>query len=112
MNYEENKQRLLQMRADILRRVTAIERDLKREKGPLPADFAEQGVELENDEVLTALDDAGRRELTLIHTALKRIEDGEYGICDSCEADISAPRLKAVPFAVHCIDCAERLHSS
>ena len=47
-----------------------------------------------------------------IQEALRRIDEGEYGICENCGADISEKRLMARPVATWCIDCkteAERL---
>jgi len=51
-----------------------------------------------------------RREIKLqrIETALKRIEDGEYGLCLKCEEDINPKRLEFDPSAVLCIECANR----
>jgi DnaK suppressor protein len=43
-----------------------------------------------------------------IDEALRRLEDGSYGACAECETEISAARLKALPFAVKCRDCQER----
>lgn len=40
-----------------------------------------------------------------IKKALDRIEDGSFGICDSCGEDISIARLKARPVTTQCIDC-------
>ncbi|HAX42843.1 MAG TPA: molecular chaperone DnaK, partial [Solibacterales bacterium] len=34
----------------------------------------------------------------LIDQALKRIEEGEYGVCQECEEKISAKRLQAIPW--------------
>ena len=42
-----------------------------------------------------------------VHAALNRIEDGSYGVCLECEEDISQKRLKAVPWATHCIACQQ-----
>ena len=39
--------------------------------------------------------------------ALDRIEDGGYGICLSCEQEIEARRLTAVPWAAYCVRCQE-----
>ena len=39
--------------------------------------------------------------------ALRRIEDGSYGICLECEESISPKRLTAVPAAALCIRCQE-----
>ena len=45
------------------------------------------------------------RRLALIEAALERLEDGTYGICLDCAADIPDGRLAAKPYAVLCIDC-------
>jgi DnaK suppressor protein len=39
--------------------------------------------------------------------ALRRIEDGSFGVCLHCEEDISPKRLVAVPWAAFCIQCQE-----
>ena len=46
--------------------------------------------------------------LTRIESALKRIEDGEFGICAVCDEPIAANRLAADPGALLCLDCASR----
>jgi RNA polymerase-binding protein DksA len=40
--------------------------------------------------------------------ALKRIEDGTFGICEDCKALIAKNRLKAVPHARLCVKCQEK----
>lgn len=40
-----------------------------------------------------------------IDDALKRLEDGSFGVCQQCSQPISMSRLKAVPYASLCIDC-------
>src|SRR5580765_1515513 len=40
-----------------------------------------------------------------VRSALARIADGTYGICTECEAEIAPKRLKAVPWALHCLQC-------
>lgn len=45
--------------------------------------------------------------LAKIDEALKRLEDGGYGVCADCGQEISEARLSAVPFASLCIDCQE-----
>ena len=44
--------------------------------------------------------------LDKIDQALKRIEDGTYGICVSCGEEISEERLDVVPHAPRCRHCA------
>src|ERR1700682_5312749 len=39
------------------------------------------------------------------HAALRRIEEGSFGICEECDQDIHPKRLSAVPWAPCCIRC-------
>ena len=48
-----------------------------------------------------------KKELEEIHEALKRIDEGTYGICKMCEEPINEERLKVKPFAKYCIICRE-----
>lgn len=72
-----------------------------------PADWEEAATERENDEVLEALDDAGKHRLAMLRAALSRIHDGSYGRCVECDATIPMARLQAVPYTPWCVDCAE-----
>ncbi len=40
-----------------------------------------------------------------IKKALERIDEGTFGVCESCGDDISKERLKARPVTTECIDC-------
>ncbi len=50
---------------------------------------------------------AGRERLMLhkLKKALVRMEEGEYGMCESCGAEITHKRLVVRPVATLCIDC-------
>ena len=43
-----------------------------------------------------------------IKSALDRIENDTYGVCDSCGEDITLKRLKARPVTTQCIDCKSK----
>lgn len=47
------------------------------------------------------------KELFEIEYALRKIENGTYGICEMCEEEISIQRLKIKPHAKYCIICRE-----
>ena len=59
-----------------------------------------------------ALDARETAELAAVDAALKRIEDGVYGLCADCGVVIPAPRLHAAPEAARCINCQERSEQS
>jgi DnaK suppressor protein len=42
-----------------------------------------------------------------IRAALRRIEDGGFGVCLHCEEDISPKRVAAVPWTPFCLQCQE-----
>jgi DnaK suppressor protein len=48
-----------------------------------------------------------KKELEEINEALKKIEEGRYGICEMCEDPIQEARLKIKPYAKYCIICRE-----
>jgi DnaK suppressor protein len=91
---------------ELRERLTRVERDLRRETTPLPADSPDAAIVVENDEILEAILKTGRAELTHVDAALERLEQGLYGICEGCGAEIDAARLAAVPYATHCTRCA------
>ncbi|MCX5707283.1 MAG: TraR/DksA family transcriptional regulator [Candidatus Omnitrophica bacterium] len=49
-----------------------------------------------------------RKSLYELDDALKRIEDGTFGICEDCKSLITKTRLKAVPQARLCVKCQEK----
>ena len=48
------------------------------------------------------------RLLRSVRQALSRIEEGTYGLCLNCEEEISAKRLKALPWTSLCIHCQQQ----
>jgi len=44
-----------------------------------------------------------------ISDALRRLENGTYGVCPECESAISPKRLDAVPWARYCVACQEEI---
>lgn len=49
-----------------------------------------------------------RKSLYELDDAIKRIEEGTFGICDDCKNTITKIRLKAVPSARLCIKCQQK----
>jgi DnaK suppressor protein len=100
---------LLAMLHERQREVEAV---VRRRSHLLPAEAPNNGLDdFEHAEaeiqqhLATALlqmrDDAVQR----IREALARAEAGDYGYCGDCGAEISEPRLRALPFAVRCTAC-------
>lgn len=98
--------RLRKLREEMTTRIEAIETDLQHRETPVEKDFAEQATQAENNEVLDALDGEARATVFKIDSALARISEGSYGICQACGGAISAQRLEAIPYTILCIECA------
>jgi DnaK suppressor protein len=63
------------------------------------------------DDIGFALIQLKAETLKKISTALRRIDEGDYGDCTECGGEIAEPRLRALPFAVRCRDC-ETIHET
>lgn len=98
------KEQLLARKAELKKRVTAINKDIKHEG--MSGDWAEQATERENDEVLESLGIASEHELVKINEALQRIESGQYFTCSVCGKAIPPERLELLPFSTTCVNCA------
>lgn len=109
MDQEHFKQKLLDMKQDLTRRISTIDKDIRHEG--MSADWSEQASERENDEVLESLGNSSEQALGMIKFALRRIEDGTYFHCDECGEEIPSARLETLPFTAHCVDCAEKLET-
>ena len=73
------------------------------------ADWTDVASAETDKSVLLKIRNRERMLMTKISDALKRIELGSYGICESCEEEISETRLKARPVTTLCIDCKQEL---
>ncbi|MBI3976829.1 MAG: TraR/DksA C4-type zinc finger protein [Chloroflexi bacterium] len=46
-----------------------------------------------------------------IRRALAKLDEGTYGLCDTCRAPIDAERLAAIPTATHCVPCKSKANA-
>ncbi len=67
-----------------------------------PAELGTDAFERERD---LASRDEVEELLEEIEIALRKIEEGTYGLCDACGKPISPARLEALPYAALCLDC-------
>jgi DnaK suppressor protein len=74
----------------------------QKENFPDPTDRA--SLEADRNFMLR-IRDREHKLIKKIKKALDRIENGTFGICDSCGEDISIERIKARPVTTQCIDC-------
>ena len=70
-----------------------------------PQDLEEQSLVDMIEDVGLAIADIRREELTEMDEAIRKLEDGTYGICEECGIEIYEARLKVVPLTPCCVTC-------
>ena len=70
---------------------------------PMMSDQSEMADVFEEMEIQAGLEYQLEERHKKVSAALKRIEDGAYGICSVCKKPIEEKRLKANPIAKNCI---------
>ncbi|MFC0624293.1 TraR/DksA family transcriptional regulator [Kribbella deserti] len=70
-----------------------------------PADVGSNTLERDNEMYLA---NNARNMLEQIEHALSKLNDGTYGVCESCSKPIGKGRLQAFPRATLCVSCKER----
>jgi len=89
-----------------LTEITELQRDrLADSAGDDQADAGTKTFEREHE---MSLANNARDMLDQIERALAKIEDGTYGVCESCGNAIGKGRLQAFPRATLCVSCKER----
>ena len=77
----------------------------------VPLHMADVGTENYDQEFTLGLIENEQGTLELVYEALDRIGAGTFGRCQECGDPIAKPRLQALPYTRHCIQCARELES-
>ena len=106
------REKLLALRATLQGDMTqmednALNKDHARTTS-MPIDMAELGSGNFDQEFTLSLLGNEKNALNQIEAAIERIEDGNYGRCETCNVQIPKARLDAIPYAVLCIQCASQ----
>ena len=103
------RERLVAMKKGILREIEDAVREGRETGKDDGMDTYDLATEERDREISMILTDREREKLDAIESAMERIDDGSYGMCESCESDIAEGRLEAMPFTRLCVSCqAER----
>ena len=111
LDTEHFKQRLLDERQRAQEALDHLHQDdegqLEDEHEEIQSDnhIGDMATALYDRELDYTLEDNVERALAEIDAALKRIEDGTYGICTNRGEEIPVERLEAIPWTTLCIDC-------
>lgn len=105
---DEFRRLLREARERLLRTVVVTGDELTSLSAHEPGALVEDSARGASADLLARLEGRERHELDEIHAAQARLETGSFGVCVDCAAAISLPRLRAVPWARHCLDCQTR----
>ena len=106
------KARLLEERAKFAGEIRSIARDAAKNPREASGDLssytvhmADMSADTYERELATNLASTEQAVLYQIEDALKRMEEGTYGVCQQCQKPIAMSRLRAVPYTSLCISC-------
>ncbi len=71
----------------------------------IPHDLEELSVLDLVEDLGLSVTDLRRQELETMEIALRKLDEGTYGKCSRCGAEIDEERLKVMPYAEHCLRC-------
>jgi DnaK suppressor protein len=104
------KSELNRFRATLMAKVAELERFTRRREGITIERSADQLEEIQAaSERAVAVSNLDREctQLRNARAALRRIQEGSFGMCQHCDEDIHPKRLDAAPWATFCLRCQE-----
>jgi DnaK suppressor protein len=105
---DEFRKMLASKKESIIRKLSETIAESKEMESNVAQDLVDKAETSYTKEFLLSLTDTERRQLLLIDEALKRLEHGEFGVCQLCRKEVGGKRLKAIPWTPLCIDCQEK----
>jgi DnaK suppressor protein len=86
--------------------------DANGDLSSMPIHMADIGSDNFEQEFTLSLMQNDEDTLDKIEVSLERIEEGSYGECEECGGRIPKQRLNALPYALHCVKCAQKLEQA
>ena len=99
---------LAQLRDETCEKIAAFCRDQGQEVLSSTGDEMDVARSTAEAETHASLIERSEDRLRLIDQALARVDNGTYGTCAECGEHIPRERLKALPFALRCVDCQQK----
>ncbi len=104
-NEQERLTRLIEEREQELEEARMTETSADRSPDPGSADAGSMKFEYEKE---LSIERNAEDLLHKVERALERVEEGTYGICESCGESIPVARLEVLPYATTCVSCARK----
>jgi len=109
IDQDEARKSLLAKRTELAQRLGVTQATERQEVAEGQNDNAQLW---EVSDIRDDLDSQAATELDQVNQALARLDAGEYGLCAHCEEPIAEARLKVLPYATLCIQCAGEAEES
>ncbi|RPI99702.1 MAG: TraR/DksA family transcriptional regulator [Candidatus Aminicenantes bacterium] len=106
---DDFRKKLADKKETIIRKLTDTITESKEMESNVAQDLVDKAETSYTKEFLLSLADGDRETLLLIDEAIKRLEHGEFGVCQSCSKEIGGKRLLAFPWTRYCVDCQEKI---
>ncbi len=108
------RKRIKQLRTRLLGDKDRLEKELESvipaSPTAAPGDEEEQADEVEEMAGKAALAEVIRRRLRRIRSALGKMQNKTYGICENCGKEIEEKLLEVDPESRYCKECKQKLH--
>ncbi len=109
---EKQRGRLEELRAELVRMVEGLEED-QQDRGESEGDMTENdsgdmSQSLFTREMDATVEQTMEKRLQSVDQALRKIEEGTYGICDDTGEPIPRGRLEAMPEAIYTVEAQQR----
>ncbi len=99
---------LVALRDETYERVHELRHEQADDADQAPGDEMDRARGTADVETHASLIARAEERLRYIDEALARVDAGRYGICAGCREPIPLERLRAVPFAVYCVECQQK----
>ena len=105
---QKYKKMMMNLKSELVTRIDANLRDTSDNISSSSEDIDQVQQKEANDMILKIV---ARDQIKLkqVDEAIKQIDKGNYGTCQSCDCEIDEKRLLAMPLALNCLECQEDL---
>ncbi|TKX31068.1 RNA polymerase-binding protein DksA [Campylobacter estrildidarum] len=103
------KDNLEQRKKTIEENLKSNSKEIEALHNSAPSDSVDFSIIETNSQIDFTISANLKQELKDIEASLNKIKDKTYGICESCDEEISIERLKIKPHAKYCVACRENL---
>ena len=100
---------LQKIRIEIVGGVEKSQNNGKNDESEHMPDISDDAARAYDRKLQGDLEEQEWNKLKQVESALEKIENGEYGICDQCEKKIPEARLKIIPYTEFCTQCLSEI---